>query len=159
MESAAYEKHAKTKSGQMENSINILSLIAQCHDAHQEHLLDEEANLQVETNCIHNNPRPQTSCVQSSSKYVFIRQSWCIRPNPEDLINWKPDDQKSDQTTEYIENHRTKFYHTTKLRRSSKYLVHNLPLTPIKLNSVLGFICSALVCLRPSGLPTLSIFQ
>jgi hypothetical protein len=27
--------------------MNILSLIAQCHDAHQEHLLEEEANLQV----------------------------------------------------------------------------------------------------------------
>jgi hypothetical protein len=26
--------------------MNILSLIAQCHDAHQEHLLEEEANLQ-----------------------------------------------------------------------------------------------------------------
>ena len=47
MESAAYEKAAKTRSGQMQNSINILSLIAQCHDAHQEHLLEEEANLQV----------------------------------------------------------------------------------------------------------------
>ena len=61
MESAAYEKQAKTKSGQMENSINILSLIAQCHDAHQEHLLEEEANLQVETTCLH-----------SSSKCVFV---------------------------------------------------------------------------------------
>ncbi len=47
MESAAYEKQAKTKTGQAENSMNILSLIAQCHDAHQEHLLEEEANLQV----------------------------------------------------------------------------------------------------------------
>jgi len=47
MESAAFENQVKNKEQGSANSSNLLSLIALCHDAHQEHLLEEEASLQV----------------------------------------------------------------------------------------------------------------
>jgi hypothetical protein len=47
MESAAFEQESSPEKELSEKTSNILSRIALCHDAHQEHLLEEEVALQV----------------------------------------------------------------------------------------------------------------
>ena len=41
---------------------------------------------------------------------TYFRLSWYSRPNAEDQIKRKPDDQKNDKTTEKACNHKTKWY-------------------------------------------------
>ena len=54
---------------------------------------------------------------------MFELLSWVCRPNPEDRINSKPEDQKIDQRMEKATNHKTQ-----KLMFGSDARMNNLPL-------------------------------